>query len=73
MITVQAIVWNLVAVLTHFSYGSLVLSYAIPVAIGASVGAWFGAGFAIHKGAKFVRWIIIIGSFIAGLAMLLSR
>lgn len=71
MITVQAVVWNLVAVLTHYSYGSLVLSYAIPVAIGASIGAWFGAGFAIHRGAKFIRWVMIIGSYLAGASMLL--
>ncbi|MDO8648942.1 MAG: sulfite exporter TauE/SafE family protein [Candidatus Peregrinibacteria bacterium] len=70
MITVQAVVWNLVAVLTHYAFGSLLLHYAIPVAICASIGAWFGAGFAIHRGTKFVRWIIIIGSYVAGVAML---
>lgn len=72
MITVLAAVWNLIAVATHYSFGSLLLHYAIPIGIGASIGAWFGAGFAISKGTKFVRWIMVGGAFVAGILLLAS-
>ncbi|HEY9879288.1 MAG TPA: sulfite exporter TauE/SafE family protein [Leptolyngbyaceae cyanobacterium] len=72
MITVLAAVWNLVAVATHYSLGSLHFQYAIPVGIGSSIGAWFGAGFGIAKGAKFVRWVMVGGAFIAGALILVS-
>ncbi len=71
MITVTAAAWNFAAVCTHFTLGSLVFHFAIPVSIGAAVGAWFGASFAIKKGAGFVRWIIIGGALLAGLALLI--
>lgn len=72
MITTLAAGWNLVAVIGHYDLGSLIFKYAIPIGTGSAVGAWFGAGFAIERGAKFVRWVIIAGSLIAGLLMLLK-
>lgn len=72
MITVLAAVWNFVAVLTHYSFGSLNLAYAIPVGMASSLGAWFGAGFAIEKGTQFVRWILVVGAFAAGLVLLVN-
>lgn len=70
MVSVIAVVWNLIAMLTYAAHGSLVLSYAIPVTVGASIGAWFGSGFAIRKGTKVVRWIIIAAAYISGVLML---
>lgn len=71
MITLLAAFWNLVAVFTHYSFGSLVFQYAIPVSIGAGIGAWLGAGYAIHRGRRFVRWIIVGTAAIAGLILLI--
>ena len=70
MITVLAAFWNLIAVATHFSFGSLLLQYAIPIGAASAIGAWFGAGYAINAGKDFVRKAIIGISFVGGFAIL---
>ena len=70
MITVLAAFWNIIAILTHFSFGSLILEYALPMGITSMIGAYFGAGYAIKLKKEFVRKVIIIISFIGGVLML---
>ena len=72
MITVLAAFWNIIATVTHFSFGSLVLKYALPIGISSMIGAWIGAGYAIKGGKEFVRKAVIIISFVGGTAMLLQ-
>ncbi len=70
MITVLAAFWNFFAVLTHLTYGSLLLKYALPIGAGAMIGAWFGAGYAMKSGKNFVRKIIITIASIGGTVLL---
>lgn len=69
MITVLAAFWNIIATVTHFSFGSLLLQYALPIGFASMIGAWFGAGYAIKSGKEFVRKAIISISLIGGIAM----
>lgn len=70
MITVLAVFWNIVATLTHFTFGSMLLQYAIPMGSAAVVGAWLGAGYAIKSGKEVVRKIIITFAVLGGAIML---
>jgi len=70
MITVLAAFWNFFAVLTHLTYGSLLLQYALPIGAASMTGAWFGAGYAMKSGKNFVRKIIITLALIGGAVML---
>lgn len=70
MITILAAFWNIVATATHWSYGSLLLHWAVPIGIGACVGAWFGAGMALRSGGAMVRRAIIGLSLLGGATLI---
>lgn len=72
MITILAAFWNIIATLTHLSFGSLIFRYALPIGTASMIGAWFGAGYAIHSGKNFVRKVIIILALVGGAVMLVQ-
>lgn len=45
---------------------------AIVLAVGTMVGAWIGARWQLKKGAKLVRWFVLVAVTVAGLSMLRS-
>lgn len=72
MITVLAVFWNIIAALTHLNFGSMLLQYAIPMGISATIGAWLGAGYAIKSGKEMVRKTIITFAVLGGTIMLIQ-
>ena len=72
MITILAAFWNLTATATHFTFGSLLWHYALPMGGMAMLGAWFGAGHALHTNKRNIRKVIFVLSMIGGMTMLLQ-
>ncbi|MDH5722728.1 MAG: sulfite exporter TauE/SafE family protein [Alphaproteobacteria bacterium] len=72
MITILAAFWNIAATLTHFTFGSLLWHYALPIGIMAAIGAWFGAGYAMKVDKAKIRHVIFTISCIGGSILLLQ-
>ncbi len=72
MITILAAFWNIAATLTHFSFGSLLWQYALPIGSMAMIGAWFGAGYAIHMDKKMIRKVIFLIAVTGGSIMFIQ-
>ncbi|GEM_PF-2310143 len=70
MITILAAFWNIAATLTHFSFGSLLWQYALPMGSMAMLGGWFGAGYALHMDKEMIRKVIFLIAGTGGLIML---
>ena len=51
---------NYASIIAFFLSGKIIYSIAIPAAIFAMIGNYIGAGFAISKGAKFIRPMMIL-------------
>jgi len=54
-----------------FAYAGLInLSYGLSLGLGSAIGAWIGAGYAIKKGSKYIKSLIVIITLLTVLKML---
>ena len=51
---------NYASVITYMIAGTVVYSIAVPAAVCGILGNYLGAGFAIKKGAKFIKPMMIV-------------
>ncbi|MEM1484099.1 TSUP family transporter [Oscillospiraceae bacterium PP1C4] len=51
---------NLASVVVYLFAGKILFELAVPAAICSIAGGWIGSGFAIHKGSKFIKAILIL-------------
>lgn len=63
---------NIVSLILYAINGRILYQYGIPVAIFAVIGAKFGTQFALKNGAKFIKPIFIIISFLTAVKMIVD-
>lgn len=63
---------NIVALIVYAINGKILYAYGIPVAVFSIIGARLGTQFALKNGAKFIKPIFIIISFLTALKMIVE-
>lgn len=66
---VVILVQTFVALIVFALYGSVIWLAGLLLAIGTTTGAWLGVQFAVTRGAKAVRWIVVLAAVISALRL----
>ncbi|HKK48190.1 MAG TPA: TSUP family transporter [Alkalispirochaeta sp.] len=56
---------TIVALIIFSLYGSVIWIAGLLLAVGTTTGAWLGVHFAVTRGAKAVRWIVVIAAVVS--------
>ncbi len=60
---------TIVALIVFSLYGSVIWIAGLLLAVGTTTGAWIGVHFAVTRGAKAVRWIVVIAAVVSALRL----
>jgi uncharacterized protein len=53
--------YMITSLITYILHGNVMWTYGLILAVGNGVGAWLGSSFAVSKGEKWIRIILVIG------------
>jgi hypothetical protein len=63
------VLYTLISLVIFAIYGMVLWHYGLLLALGSMAGAWIGVNFAVHRGARAVRWVIVAAVALSSLRL----